>query len=438
MSKLPQFEVIRGETEIFAKPSYDLSIQTTSVIDVYPQSSVKDPKTPIVYHVQGNDTSYVNVRESVVYIRGKVVKTGGGNITDVITTAGSDVTFGTTNNFLNSAFERVNVFINETEITTKSSGFHPFRSYFENTLTYSENYKKSQLQAGGYYHQDDATSNSDKGWEKRRDLIKTSNEFELIGAINTDIWKFDRLIPPGLDIRIVLTRSTDKFLLECYGAAKYDIHFEILEAKLKVMKHTLLPSIALAHLQTWRNHPAVYPYRQSIMKTFSIPSGSTMVDNASLLNGVLPYRLVLGLLDTAAISGSYGSNPLSFVDNGLNKVSIVVNSDKSTEHVVELDVAGGRYMEAYHNVFAGLGCSSEDPSVDLTVNEFVKGKLFFVFDLAHSLNDGNLSIPKNGSISIHLRFKTATTKSLTAMLYLEYPAVLQIHYDKTVEFQEFN
>ena len=433
---LPTLETVRSETLLFHPPVYDVSVESTCVQEYFPQSSLSDPTSPITFVVNGSDNTYINPRETKLYLRCKVVKDDGTNLTAVSDATKAASNYSTTNNLLNSIFERVSVYLNDTEITSKTNNLNPYRSYFENLLSYSKNYKKSQLEAAGFFNVDDEASADDKGWKKRYDMIAASKTFELMGSLHADVFKFDKLLLPTVDMRLVLERSANKFSLESIGTAAVDIKLVIIEAKLIVMKHTLLPSAHIAHLKTWQDAPAIYPYRQSVIKTYSLPTGTSVDNNEHLLSGYLPSRVIIGIIDTANFTGAFDKNPFNFQHNGLTKIKLTVNSDKTLEQGFDLDVPKHKWLQSYCNLFAGLGCSHTDPSIDISMHQFKDGKFLHIFDLNHSLNDGSFNLPKHGTINIHLQFKSASNKSLTVVVYAEYGMCVNIYNDRSIDFTD--
>ncbi|CAL8129928.1 unnamed protein product [Orchesella dallaii] len=104
------------------------------------------------------------------------------------------------------------------------------------------------------------------GSQGKHAMVYESAAFELSGRPHGEIFSQTRYIPPGIDIRVTFHRTPDNFALECYGTDKANLKLQILEAKLKVQKVTLLPSIHAAILRTWKDHPCVYPGKRVIMK----------------------------------------------------------------------------------------------------------------------------------------------------------------------------
>lgn len=173
------------------------------------------------------------------------------------------------------------------------------------------------------------------------------------------------------------------------------------------------------------------------MKTYSLPTGTIQNTNERILNGLLPDRVVLGILDSASVHGSYTTNPFNFKPEDLTQIQVTVNGEKTTQQTIELDTTASKYIEAYNSIFYGMGCSHREPTIAIRKDEWLNGKCIYVFDLRHTLNDEAFDLPRHGNVSIHLKFKNAITKSLTVLVYAEYVSIMKIFNDRTIQFQDF-
>lgn len=432
VAKSHRVDFVRNETDVFSEVGYDLSIQSTSEHQYHSQTSISTT-TPATFFIQGNDLQYIALDKIKIYARCKLTQKDG---TDIADHASPETrVYFPVNNTLGSVFEKVIVQINETEVTQKTS-LYPFKSYFENLTTYGREYKKTQAEAAGFFRTKDETSDADESVTKRKTMSKTSAVFELIGKLNVSLFNQPRLLLPGNDLRLALHQSPNAFSLICKGANKIEAALSILELKLIVPKHTLLPSIHLSHLKIWEKHPLIYPSIEGQIKSYSLPTGTQMHTNESLISGLLPYRLLLAIAPTTSVHGSYDSNPFDFQLNGLNQITVTVNGEQTSQKTITLDSASKRLLEGYFTVFDGMGVSNCDPGIDIRFDEWKKGKSIFIFNFQDASEDA-LAIPKHGNVTIHLQFSEATGKSLTVLVYAEYPSTMYIRNDRQVIFKDY-
>lgn len=431
----PCVHLLRAETNLFEDLTYDVSIDNTVQYPLHPLHSVESKTAPIQFNIKGNDVNYLNFSESKLYIRCKIVDK---NLQDIPYEADKTKSaYAPVNNFLHSLFESVSMSVNDTEIT-QFSKYYPYRSYIETILAKGKEYKKSIAQASCFYQTKDESSVTDPGWEARMRLADKSGVFEMIGRPNVDLLHQFKFIPPGVDIKLTFNRSPDPFCIQVAGTnPPNDLQVQIIEAQFIVTKHTLLNTVLVNQLKKWNSGtPMCYPMREIQMKTYNLPTGTISHYNETIISGYLPDRIVLGLVDSKNVHGSYATNPLVFQDFGLTNVNVTCNSEVQTPINMELDFDGNRYVRAYSALFEALGVADCDSGCELSLEEFKKSKTLFVFDLRHIR--GAAATPRHGNCVINLKFKNAISKSLTVMCYLDYQSVMYINSNRRVHFKEFD
>lgn len=432
---IPDISFVRAETNLFEDISYDVTIQNTSHATYYPMHSVESKTSPIQFNITGNDINYLNLAESKLYIRARIVDKNGKKI--AYEADKNKSAYAPVNNFLHSMFKNVTLHVNDVEVTPMS-GYYGYRAYIETLLAKGKDYKKSQGQACMYYKTKNEGSTDDEGWRKRMELCDRSETFEMFGRPHLDLMQQAKLIPPGVDVKITFYRADDAFSIQSVGTQPVnDLQIEILEAEFHVTKHTLLPSLMVGQLKKWESgHPAVFPMREIQMKSYTLPVGTISHHNENTISGFLPDRIVIAMVDAKDIHGEYATNPLIFEDFGLANISVTCNSEEVSQFNMDLDFANKRYVRAYSAVFEGLGLSDCDSGIELTMSEFQNGKTLFVYDLRH-LRDA-FCPPRHGNCMISLKFKSQLAKAVTVLCYLEYQSVLNINSDRQVYFRDYS
>ena len=84
-----------------------------------------------------------------------------------------------------------------------------------------------------------------------------------------------------------------------------------LSAFLLVRRVVVAPSIMLAHANALLKMPAQYPYKRVIVKHLNGTAGSN-VGQFSVYTGTLPVRVLVGFVDTDALTGNYKKNSFNF------------------------------------------------------------------------------------------------------------------------------
>ena len=174
----PRVDLLRSETQIFEEPSYDVSIVSTTSVEVHPQSAISNQSSPIVFYVKANDTGYIDLKSFRLYIRGKLVNEDG---TDLAAITDANVTnYNVVNNFVDSCFDKVTVCINETEVN-KMTGY-PYIAYLEHLLGRHKDYHKTISEAGLFTKTKSESDATDEGWRTRQALVNGGSlkEFQTL------------------------------------------------------------------------------------------------------------------------------------------------------------------------------------------------------------------------------------------------------------------
>ena len=115
-------------------------------------------------------------------------------------------------------------------------------------------------------------------------------------------------------------------------------------------------SVTLEHAAALKQTTAKYPVRRVDCKVLSIPWGFSSFTPDNLFLG-----LVLLLVDTEAVNGTYPSNPYNFNHHSLSEVGVYVDGEQISRKPLFLkyEEAGGQ------NFIDGLQRSSNIFSVEL-------------------------------------------------------------------------
>lgn len=429
MSQQQKVHFVRTETDLFNEEGYDVSLQSSSKVEYYPITNVQDRSAPITFLIQGNDSQYIDFAHSLLYMRLKLTDSAGKDI------AVDADAIAPVNYTLHSIFKQASLTLNDTSITPPNS-YYPYKAYLETLLAFGKEYKKTQALAALYTREKTADT-TDEGFKSRAALCKKSAVFEVFGRLHVDLFNQFRYLIPGVDIKLTLDRAPENFsILQAGGTKQTDgAQVQILEAKFVCQKHTLLPSITLSHLKLLeQGHPVCYPMRRGEVKTATIPTGSFLFSNESLVNGLLPDRVVIGLVNSSSVHGNRAENPFDFGTHDVSSCSLIVNSEVITAHRYDIDFNNKKCMEAYFSIFSGLGISNCDTGLDLTFDEFKNGKTLYVFDIRNQ-NVG-FSVPRHGNLKLDIRFEKANTAPLTVIMYCDYQSTLFIDKNRHVYFKE--
>jgi len=130
-------ECLKSELDLFSVPPTQTSVENGNWIEYHPLTSVGE------FEINGNGEDYIDLANTMLYIRAKVTRPNGDNIAD-------DAAVGPTNLFLHSLFSQVDISLSGTQVIA-STNTYPYRAMIETLLSYGDDAKMSQLTSALYY-----------------------------------------------------------------------------------------------------------------------------------------------------------------------------------------------------------------------------------------------------------------------------------------------
>ena len=248
-------EGVKSELDLFAVPPTQTSIEDGRWIEHQPLTSL-DSGGPIEFILPGTGDAYIDLANTYLLIRAKVVRAVG-------TELAPDTPVAPVNNWLHSLFSQVDVYLNDT-LVTPSSNTYPFRAYVDTLLSYGAEAKTTQLTSQLWYkdtagHMDATIADGgNTGLVERRRHISESRVVEMMGRLHVDLFLQDRFILNGVSVKIRLVRSKDAFSLMASGQNP-DYKVQIVDAVLFARKAVLSPTVQMAHIKALEKGTAKYP-----------------------------------------------------------------------------------------------------------------------------------------------------------------------------------
>jgi hypothetical protein len=136
-------------------------------------------------------------------------------------------------------------------------------------------------------------------------------------------------------------------------------------------------------------------------------------------NGQIPKRVIIGLVKHSGKSGAFIGNPFRFEPCGISAVELLVDGLPVTKRF-EPDFARGAYARDYVELVKTAG-KLGDSSNGITYAQFANGRALWTFNMTGDLcnNDNGFHLISVGSLSLNLTFATATTETLSVVVYSE-------------------
>ena len=383
-----------------------------------------DSGGPIEFVIPGTGDAYLDLANTYLLIRAKVVR---GDGTDLA----ADTSVAPVNNWLHSLFSQVDVYLNDT-LVTPSSNTYPFRAYVDTVLSYGDEVKNTQLTSQLWYK--DTTGHMDAthvdggntGLVERRRYIAESRIVEMMGRLHVDLFLQDRFLLNGVSVKIRLVRSKDAFSLMA-GGQNPDYKVQIVDAVLFARKAVLSPTVQMAHMKALEKGTAKYPIRPVDCKVYSIPQGAMSHTHENLFLGTLPKRLILWCIDNDAYNCEFSKNPFNAENNAINFLAVYVDGRQVPAKPLQPNFETGSYIRSYVNLFSATGKQSQDEGNGLSRDDFGQGYTFFGFDLTPDGCDGGcFHLTRKGNLRIDMHFATALEQTVNVVVYGEFEAVLDI------------
>ncbi|XP_072166027.1 uncharacterized protein F54H12.2-like [Diadema setosum] len=429
----------KSELDLFTIPSTQMSILKGPWVEYHPVSSITD-SAPVEFNVSGTAEEYVDLSQTMLQVDVRVVDGNNAQLT-------ADAPVGPANLFLQSLFSQVDVMLNE-KLVSQPTNTYPYRALMETMLHYGQEAKHSQLTQQLYYKDEAgkmdvvdptaADAEGNRGFKKRSQFIGGSKLLSMLVPIYADLFFQEKLLLPGVDLKIKLNRSKDAFcLMSSNQAAKYKVKIE--KAALYVRRVKTNPSVVVAHAKMLEKSNAQYPINKIDVRSFSIPAGSMSVNKDNLFLGHLPNRIIVGFVDNDAYNGSYAKNPYNFKHFRLNFISVTVDGENIPMRPLRPNFATGsaqNYIHAYNSLFMGTNRLFTDKGINISREEYCEGYTLFAFDLTPDLSDGcHLNLVKQGNLRLELQFDVPLTNTVNCLVLSESQGLIQIDKHRNVIYE---
>ena len=424
----------KSELDLFSVPFTQMSIVKGPWVEYHPVSNITD-SGPIEFNIAGTAEEYVDLSQTMLHVQAKVVNADG-------TRLANDAQVGPVNLFLPSLFSQIDVKLNET-LVSQPSNTNAYRAYLDVLTHYGHDAMSSQITQQLFYKDTAgkmdvgnpfaAAGDANLGLKKRQTFISESKSVSLLGPLYGDIFFQERLLLPGVDIKIKLNRQKDSFCLLSSGVEeKFKVVIE--KATLYVRRVKVNPSVMLSHAKAIESSPAKYPINKVDVRSFTISAGNMSVNKDNLFLGQIPNRIIIGFVDNDAYNGSYLKNPFNFKNYHLNYISITVDGEPLPMRPLRPSYGdSGNFIEAYNTLFLGTNRLFTDKGIAINREEYSKGYTLYAFDLTPDLSDGcHLNLVKEGNVRLEAGFDVALPNTVNCIVYSESQGLIQIDRSRNV------
>ena len=188
---------IKGEADLFTVPPVQNTVVENYCTE-YRLTSFLGDLGPIEIIIPPSQDLYLDLNDTLLHVTAKIVKKDGSDLAD--TENVSVVNFP-----LHSIFESIIVSFNN-KVVSNNNGY-PYKAAFEILLNYSSEAKNTFLANQLYYKDthskmDSLTDNS--GYNKRKEFVASSKEFEMIAPLHVDVCKQNKYLLHNVEVALRL------------------------------------------------------------------------------------------------------------------------------------------------------------------------------------------------------------------------------------------
>ena len=419
-----QINMISGKSELqlFGEPPKQGVVNNAAFVDYLPVTALGDGITNIEYQIQGSDVDYLDLNDSFLCLKLKVLNDDNSNLDAASKTHA-------TNYFLNALFSDVKLFLNETLIEGGSPTY-AYKSTIESIFNFNEDAKRIQLLPGGFSDEVD----------EREKWIKNSTSCEVIGALRLDFFSQPKYILNKVNVRIELNLSKNEFGLTMPAgdaALAKKPKIRIYAASLYVRRVQVDPAVRIGHEIGLKTQNAMYPYQKSEVITGAIAAKSLFYTKDNVFGHTqMPKFVVVGMVRGDAYNGDYEQDPFHF--GAFNVLSLGLYRDGEpvpTRKIYNCDFPGNRVTEAYFtSIILNTQHFNTNMNNGIRMEDFKQdgGYTFYTFNLAPDFDMHQRQQIADGNLRLEIRFRKETAVAINVIVYGLFDGLVEITGDRKV------
>jgi hypothetical protein len=404
----------KSELRLFDRALPQVVVESASICDISPTTSISEDATHIDFLISGSNNEYLDLNDTLLYVRFRVVTADGKNLT-------VDAPVTTSNLLLNALFKDVKLSINQT-VTEGGNQMYAYKSTIEDIFGFNSDAKLHQLEARGF----------DTSEDDRKKKIQASRQCELMGSLRLDFLNQPKYLLPGLDVKISLIRNSDSFaLMKGNGHPK----IQLLQTKLYVRRVKCNPSVLQGHSVGLMKRNAIYPFTRSNVVSYSIPKGSMSYNKDNLfLQSQLPKFVIVGMVKTQAYNGVLADDPFYFNHFDVSSVGLYKDGQSAPyREIYEPNFENDLFFRDYvKSIVHNTQHLNTNVNNGITMDEFKQGYTFFTFNLTPDFDMNQTQQASGGNLRLELRFSKPLVDPINVIVYATFDATLQITRDNQV------
>lgn len=432
-------ECAKSELDLFDVPPTQTSVENSFYRQFFPTTSL-ERGGPIEFQVKVPASSYLDLQQTILYLKCRIMKHNGDAIASVAATHADfpKTLVAPISYFHATLFKNVEVYLNSKPVN-QTDNLYGYKAYLETLLSFSREAKTGQLQ-GAYFYQDegedldvfvdnvsDRDSTENSGLTERLLGTQNSKPFETFGRIHSELFAQSKLIPGGLvELRLRFHRADPEFCLFAKtSTVKYSV---VIDSAILMVRHCeIAPHVRESHQKLLQTMPLKYPVKRIECKYFTRAVGRSDLSEQNLVTGILPRRVIVGFVESEAFNSKLTKNPLNFQHFNVSTIILRRNGMPQPFEEIELDYEHSCYSQGYLSLFQGVGNLFTNDGFAITKQQYSHGYALYGFNVSSDAGScGTLDLITEGKLSLEVKLSSASSKSITMLCYLEYDSIIEI------------
>ena len=408
----------QSQLNLFTKTPSDTSLKSKEWIEYKPTNQINDTSA-INFSITAQSSAYVDLKSSVLNVKLRLTNGDGTPMNEAIVA-------GLVNTPLHSIFRQVDVTFQQTPLSHSGNNY-PYKAYIDTILKTNENVQKGELTSQLFYKDagpdtDDAKTGPNSGLFNRSLATKGGKVVDLEGSLLIDVFQQPKLLLNGVSIGIKLWPSLDSFRL-ITDTIKADLKVQIVDASFRLCVQRIDGGLMMAHEKMIKMEPAIYPYLKSDIKTTSIASGQYSFSVDDVFQGLVPCKLIVGLVSSAAYMGDYRKNTFYFRDYDCSSMGFYVDGQSYPSQPLRPNYEANQYIDSYRTL------TTFRKDVNINRYDYTEGYCLYVLEVDpyYSFN-----IKRKGHCRLEMKFAKPLPESVTLILYATFPDILHIDASRSV------
>ena len=247
----------------------------------------------------------------------------------------------------------------------------------------------------------------------------------MISDLNCNLLKTSKLLIPGLEFNISLTKNKPEFLL-----MSKDKDFTILIEKVYLNVTFVQPEEAYLSLleSKLEKTPAIYDGHRTEVSLFGIQSGVNKYQFNNIFRGPLPSFMVLCIQDRDAINGDYGKNPYTFYP--FKSLQVFINNREYFSDPIETTKEDNTLM--LNHFYKALGYDLKGTCL-INRDNF---RAHFMIPIALARDRSvkfHHNLQETADFKIDIEFEEQVLQNKVLMVYSVFDQIIKIDKDRNIE-----